>query len=46
MRLDLIFTMKDIYINSKLNLLSKFINGSRIIEFKRSRFKGLNNLFL
>ena len=33
-RLELILTMRDIYINSKLNPLTKFTISSRITEFK------------
>ena len=34
MRLDLIFTMRDIYINFNVNLdLTKFTRGSRYMEF-------------
>ena len=33
-RFDLKFTMKDIYINSNLNPLTKFASSSRSIEFK------------
>ena len=32
--LDLIFTMRDIYINSNLNPITKFTSSSRSIEFK------------
>ena len=34
MRLDLIFSMRDIYINSNLNPLTKFTSSSRSTEFK------------
>ena len=34
MRLDLIFSMRDIYINSNLNSLTKFTNSSRRTEPK------------
>ena len=34
MRLDLILTMRDIYINSNLNPLTKFTSSSRSTEFK------------
>ena len=34
MRLDLILTMRNIYINSNLNLLIKFTSSSRSSEFK------------
>ena len=34
MRLDLIFSMRDIYINSNLNPLIKFTSSSRSTEFK------------
>ena len=34
MRLDLILTMRDIYINSNLNPLTKFARNRRSIEFK------------
>ena len=34
MRLDMIFSMRDIYINSKLNPLKKFTNSSRSTELK------------
>ena len=34
MRLDLILLMRDIYINSNLNLLKKFTSSSRSTEFK------------
>ena len=34
MRLDLIFSMRDIYINSNLNLLTKFTSSSRSTKFK------------
>ena len=33
-RLDLIFTMRDIYINSNMNPPTKFTNSSRCTEFK------------
>ena len=33
-RLDLIFSMRDIYIISNLNPLTKFTNSSRSMEFK------------
>ena len=33
-RLDLVFSMKDIYINSKLNPITKFTSSSRSTEFK------------
>ena len=33
-RLDLIFSMRDIYINSNLNPLTKFTNSSRSTKFK------------
>ena len=32
--LDLMFTMRDIYINSNLNPITKFTSSSRSIEFK------------
>ena len=34
MRLDLILTMRDIYINSNLNLFTKFTSSSKSTEFK------------
>ena len=34
MRLDLILRMRDIYINSNLNLLTKFFTSSRSTVFK------------
>ena len=34
MRLDLIFSMRDIYINSNLNALTKFTSSSRSTKFK------------
>ena len=34
MRLDLIFSMRDIYINSNLNPLTKFTSSSRSTEFE------------
>ena len=34
MRLDLIFSMRDIYNNSNLNQLTKFTSSSRSNEFK------------
>ena len=34
MRLDLIFYMRDIYINSNLNTLTKFTSSSRSTTFK------------
>ena len=34
MRLDLIFSMRDIYINSNLNPFTKFTSSSRSTEFK------------
>ena len=34
MRLDLIFSMRDIYINSNLNPLTKFTSSSRSTKFK------------
>ena len=34
MRLNLILTMRDIYINSNLNPLTKFTSSSRSTEFK------------
>ena len=34
MRLDLIFSMRDIYINSNLNLLTKFTSSSRSSKLK------------
>ena len=34
MRLDLIFSVRDIYINSNLNPLKKFTSSSRSTEFK------------
>ena len=34
MRLDLILSMRDIYINSNLNPLTKFTRSSRSTEFK------------
>ena len=34
MRLDLIFSMRDIYINSNLNPLTKFTSSSRSTDFK------------
>ena len=33
MRLELIFTMRDTYISSNLNLLTNFTSGSRKTEF-------------
>ena len=33
-KLDLIFSMRDIYINSNLNLLTKFTSSSRSTDFK------------
>ena len=33
--IDLIFTMRDIYINSHLNPLTKFTSSSRTTEFKK-----------
>ena len=34
MRLDLIFSVRDIYINSNLNPLTKFTSSSRSTEFE------------
>ena len=34
MRLDLIFSVRDIYINSNLNPLTKFTSSSRSTKFK------------
>ena len=34
MRLDLIFTIRDLYINSNLNTLTKFSSSRRSTEFK------------
>ena len=34
MRFDLIFSMRDIYINSNLNPLTKFTSSSRSTKFK------------
>ena len=34
MRLDLIFSMRDIYINSNLNPLTKFTSSKRSTKFK------------